>query len=131
MLYALLAPLSGLTHNLTPSPARAWAGVQLAALVLPFFLGFEHCVRRGSALASLGAGVAGRVLTLAAVVLGVAVGVLPFVVMLLLVPLALVLFLGEAIAAAIYSAGGNRLTSAVIQAALLAWMIASAMPLRG
>jgi dienelactone hydrolase len=131
VLYALLAPLSSLTHNLTPGPARAWAGVQLAALLLPFFVGFEHCVRRGSALGSLGVGLAGRVLTLAAIVLGVALGVVPFVVMLLLVPLALVLFLGEGVAAAIYSAGGNRLTSAVIQAAFLAWMIASAMPLRG
>ena len=131
VLFALLAPLTGLTHNLTPGPARAWAGAQLAALLLPFFLGFEHCVRRGSALGSFGVGIAGRVLTLAVIGLGVALGIVPFVVMLLLVPLALVLVLGEGLAVAIYTAGGNRLASATLQAAFLAWLIASAMPLHG
>jgi alpha-beta hydrolase superfamily lysophospholipase len=130
VLYGLLAPLSGLTHNLTPGPARAWAGLQLAALLLPFFLGFEHCVRRGSVLDSFGVGIAGRLLTLAVIGLGVALGIVPFVVSLLLVPLALVLILGEAIAVAIYTAGGNRLASATLQAAFMAWLIASAMPLK-
>jgi hypothetical protein len=50
--------------------------------------------------------------------------------MLLFAPLGLVLLLGEAVAAGIHAAGGNRLASATFQAALLAWMIASTMPLR-
>jgi alpha-beta hydrolase superfamily lysophospholipase len=129
-LYALVAPLNVLTHNLTPSPARAWAGLQLAALLLPYSLGFEHCVRRGSALGSLGVGLAGRVISLAAIVLGVALGVVPSVVILLLVPIAIVFVLGEATAVAMYAAGGNRLASALVQAAFLAWMTAAAMPIR-
>jgi dienelactone hydrolase len=128
--YALLAPLFGLAHDVTPGPARALVGLVLAALLLPFFLGFEHCVRRGGALASLGLGLAGRVLVLAAVALGVALGVVPFVVVLLFVPLALVLLLGEVVAAAVHAAGGNRLTSAAFQALFLAWILASTMPVR-
>ena len=128
--YALLAPIAGLAHDMTPGPARAWIGVQLALVLFPFFLGFEHCVRRGSPLSALALGLAGRALTLAVIGLGVALGVVPFVVMLLFAPLGLVLLLGEAVAAGIHAAGGNRLASATFQAALLAWMIASTMPLR-
>ena len=39
--------------------------------------------------------------------------------------------LGELIAAACYANGANRLASATLQAAFLAWMIASTMPVRG
>ena len=127
--YALLAPIAGLAHDMTPGSARAFPFVALALLLFPFFLGFEHCVRRGGTLASLGLGLAGRVLTLAVIGLGVGLGVVPFVVTLLAVPLALVLLLGEVVAAAIHAAGGNRLASATFQAAFLAWMIASTMPL--
>jgi dienelactone hydrolase len=130
VVYALLAPLAGMAHDVTPGPARAEAGLVLAALLFPFFLGFEHCVRRGSALASLGLGLAGRVLVLAVIALGIRLGVVPPVVMLLFVPLALVLLLGEVVAAAVHGAGGNRLTSAVFQALLLAWIVAATMPIR-
>lgn len=128
--YALLAPLAGLVHDMTPGPARAWIGAQLTVLLFPFFLGFEHCVRRGGPFAALGLGLAGRALTLAAIWLGVALDVVPFVVMLLFAPLALVLLLAEAVAAGVHAAGGNRLASATFQAALLAWLIASTMPVR-
>jgi dienelactone hydrolase len=128
--YALLAPLLGLAHDATPGPARAGIGLVHAGLLFPFFLGFEHCVRRGGAAASLALGLFGRVLVLAVLGLGIALEVVPSVVMLLFAPLALVLLLGEIVAAAVHAAGGNRLTSAAFQALLLAWIIASAMPVR-
>jgi dienelactone hydrolase len=128
--YALLAPLAGIAHDVTPGAARAGIGLVLALLLLPFFLGFEHCVRRGGAAASLAFGLAGRVLVLAVVALGIALGVVPFVVALLFVPLALVLLLGEVVAAAVHAAGGNRLTSAAFQALFLAWIVAATMPVR-
>jgi hypothetical protein len=130
-LYALLAPLAGLAHRMTPGPTRAFAGLLLALLLLPFFLGLEHWLRRGSALASAAVGIVGRILTLAVILLGVTLGIVPFVVTLLLGPLAIVLLLGELMAAASYASGGNRLASATLQAAFLAWMIASSMPLLG
>ena len=129
-LYALLAPLAGLAHGMTPGPTRAFAGLLLALLLLPYFLGLEHWLRRGSTLASVAVGMVGRVLTLAVIGLGVTLGIVPFVVTLLLGPLASVLILGELVAAASYASGGNRLASAMLQAAFLAWMIASAMPVR-
>jgi hypothetical protein len=72
----------------------------------------------------------GRILTLAVILFGVTLGIVPFVVTLLLGPLAIVLLLGELMAAACYASGGNRLASAALQAAFLAWMIASTMPVR-
>jgi len=129
-LYALLAPLAGLAHGMTPGPARACAGLGLALLLLPFFLGLEHWLRRGRTLASVAVGSVGRILTLAVILLGVTLGIVPFVVTLLLGPLAIVLLLGELMAAACYASGGNRLASAALQAAFLAWMIASTMPVR-
>ena len=127
-LYALLAPLAGLAHGMTPGPTRALSGLLLTLLLLPFFLGLEHWLRRGSTLASLAVGSVARILTLAVILLGVALGIVPFVVTLLLGPLAIVLLLGELIAAACYANGANRLASATLQAAFLAWMIASTMP---
>jgi dienelactone hydrolase len=131
VLYALLAPLGVLAHELAPGPARARAMVPLALLLFPFFLGFEHCVRRGGAWASFALGLAGRAITLAAIGLGVALGVVPFVVTLLAAPLALAFLLGEIVATGVHAAGGNRLVSATLQAAFLAWLIAAIMPLRG
>ena len=71
------------------------------------------------------------VVVLLVIVLGVSLGVVPFVVTLLLAPLALVLLAGELCAIGIYAAGGNRLVSATLQAIFLAWTIASTMPLVG
>jgi dienelactone hydrolase len=127
--YALLAPLAGLAHDMTPIGPRAFAGLKLGALLLPFFVGFEHHVRGGSVASSLAFGLAGRAVVLLVILLGVWLGVVPFVVTLLLGPLALVLLLGELCATGIYAAGGNRLASATLQALFLGWVIASVMPL--
>jgi hypothetical protein len=63
-------------------------------------------------------------------VVGALVGIVPFVVMLLLVPLFLAFVMQEIAAAALYSASGNRLASAFLQATWLAWQIAALMPMR-
>jgi alpha-beta hydrolase superfamily lysophospholipase len=131
VLYVLLAPIGGLAHELAPSPPRARVTLLLALLLFPFFLGFEHCVRRGGAWACFALGLAGRAITLAVIGLGVALGVVPFVVTLLAAPLALAFVLGEIVATGVHAAGGNRLVSATFQAAFLAWLIAATMPLRG
>lgn len=128
--YALLASLGGLSHHLVPTPERALAALALAALLLPFFLAAETLLRGGGALAAFGLGLAGKLALLALLVAGVFAGILPFVVMLLLVPLALVLLLAELTAAALYARSGDRLAGAVLQAAWLAWTIAAMMPVR-
>jgi dienelactone hydrolase len=128
--YALLAPLFGLVHDVTPGPARVLRGLALTLLLFPFFLGFEHCVRRGGTLAALGAGLLGRLVTLGVIALGIALGVVPWIVTLLFGPLVVITLLAELVAAALHAAGGNRLASAAFQAALLAWLMAATLPLR-
>jgi dienelactone hydrolase len=128
--YALIAPLGALGHHLVLTPERAVAAAALAGLLLPFFLAFEALVRRGGTLAALGLGLAGKAIVLAMLVVGALVGIVPFVVMLLLAPLFLAFVMQEIAAAALYSASGNRLASAFLQATWLAWQIAALMPMR-
>ena len=128
--YALLAPLGVLAHQLVPTPERALAALVLTALLTPFFLAFETLLRRGSPAAAAALGVAGKLLVLALLVAGVFAGIVPFVVMLLLVALLLVFLLAEIVATALYASSGNLLASALLQAAWLAWLIAATMPLR-
>jgi hypothetical protein len=87
-------------------------------------------LRRGSALAALGLGLAGKLIVLALTVAGVFAGIFPFVVILLIGLLALVFFSAEIAATALYARSGNLLASAVLQAAWLAWIIAALMPMR-
>jgi dienelactone hydrolase len=129
-IYALIAPLGVLAHGLVPTPERALAGTVLAALLLPFFLGFETLLRRGSPLAALSLGAAGKLLVGALVAGGAFAGIVPFVVILLLAPLLGVLLLGEILATALYARSGNLLASAALQAACLAWTLAVLTPSR-
>jgi dienelactone hydrolase len=126
--YALLAPLGVLAHRLVPTPERALAALVLASLLLPFFLASETLLRRGGAAAALGLGLLGKLLVLALLLAGVAAGIVPFVVVLLLGALVVVFVLAEIAAAALYARSGNLLASATLQAAWLAWMIAALMP---
>lgn len=128
--YALLAPLGVLAHHLVPTPERAVAGVALSALFAPFFLAFETLLRRGSPAAAAALGLAGKLLVLALLLAGVFAGIVPFVVILLAVPLFLVLVLAEIAATALYASSGNLLASALLQAAWLGWLIAAMMPIR-
>jgi len=128
--YALLAPLGVLAHRLVPTPERALAALALTALLTPFFLAFETLLRRGSPAAAAGLGAAGKLLVLALLVAGVFAGVVPFVVILLMVPLLVVFLLSEIVATALYASSGNLLASALLQAAVLGWLIAAMMPLR-
>jgi dienelactone hydrolase len=128
--YALLAPIGVLAHRLVPTPERALAALALAALFLPFFRAFETLLRRGSLAASIGLGLAGKVIVVALLVAGVFAGIVPFVLILLIAPLLGVFVLAEIAAAALYARSGNLLASALLQAAWLGWLIAAMMPLR-
>jgi dienelactone hydrolase len=128
--YALMAPLGVLAHRLVPTPERALVAIALAALFAPFFLAFETLLRRGSPALAAAIGFAGKLLVVALLVAGAFAGIVPFVLMLLLVPLVGVFALAEIAATAIYASSGNLLASALLQAAWLAWLIAAMMPLR-
>ena len=127
-LFVLLNPLGAVFHRLIPTPERLVLWVAVAALVLPFFAAFEAIVRRGTVLRSIGWGVLGRVVLLAALYLGVASAAFPPVVG-IVVPLLLGLFLLlEVFAATAYSAGRNPALIAVVDAIFVAWIVTATIP---
>jgi len=126
--YALMAPLGVVFHRLTPTPERAVAALALTLLLLPFFLGLEALLRRGSNAAAALQGALGRLLVLALLIAGIQLGVVPFVVILLMGFLAAVFILGELYAAAVYASSRNPVPIALTQATWLAWLLTTTLP---
>ncbi len=126
--YVLLAPLGLVFHRLVPTPERVVAWVGASLLFLPFFVAFELLVRRGGAVAGTLLGIAGRVLVLVLLYAGVALGLLPGIVI-IYVPILAALFVGfEVFAAAAYAAGRNAVLIAVVSSAWLGWITAVTLP---
>lgn len=128
--YAFIAPLGVCVHRLAPTGERALAGLGAALLLLPFFLAFETLLRRGAPRAALARCIAGRLLVLTALPLGVLLGALDGVVLLLVGPFAAFFAIQEIVAAVAYPLCRNPLASALFQSLLLAWPLAAIMPLR-
>jgi hypothetical protein len=100
-----------------------------ALFFLPFFLSFELLVRRGATPIATVFGSIGRVLILVAIVAGLGLGTIPFVLGLML-PLFVVLFvMFEVFADSVYSVSWNLLLIAIVEAlrsartAALSWPI--------
>jgi len=128
--YLLLTPLGVVGHRTAPSAERLLAAAGAAVLLLPFFLAFEAVLRRGGLVRATLLGVSGRIVVVAALVVGVRLGVVPPVVM-LMVPMLVVLFLlFEVFASGAYAASRNWLVIAVAESGWLAWLVAVVMPLR-
>lgn len=124
----LLAPAGVVFHRLVPTAERAVLWLVVAALALPFFAAFEALVRRGSLWASIGWGVLGRVVLLAALVVGLALSVLPRVLGLVVPLLVLQYVVLEIFAAACYRRGRNPAVIAVVDAVFLGWVATTLTP---
>ena len=98
-------------------------------LLVPFFLGFEALVRRGDMVTSTVVAVLGRAVTLVLLGAGVAVGVIPFVVALILPSLAIQFIMFEIFAGSVYAASGNLVPVALVESAWLGWTLALTMPI--
>ncbi len=121
-IFVLLAPVGVVLHATVPNLERAIYWAILAAALLPFFAAFEAIVRRGGTWAAVGYGVLGRVLLLVLLFVGVAIGALPGVLSLILVPLAFQYILLEIFAATAYATGRNPALIAVVDAIFVAWV---------
>jgi hypothetical protein len=128
--FVLMQPFGPVLHRVTLTPERmlvfamAFAGFFL--LALPFNL----LLRRGPTRSATLYAVAGRLVVLAALVFGVATGVLGFVVVLMLPALALVSLLFEVLAAALYDRSHDLLAVSLIDASWLAIVAAAILPVR-
>jgi hypothetical protein len=129
VIYALQFPTGVVFHRMTPTPERLIAALIATALLIPFFLGFEALIRRGGMVSSTVLGVLGRAITLALLGAGVAAGVIPFVVALILPSLVIQFILFEIFAGSVYARSGNIVPAALVESAWLGWIIAMTMPI--
>lgn len=128
-LFLVLLPLAGVSHRMVPTTPRLVLWAVMGAMALPFFAAFEFLVRRGSTWQAVGWGVAGRVVLLGTLVLGLAAGLLPSVLGLVL-PLLVAQFVAvEVFAAGCYGHGRNPLVIAVTESVLVAWMAVTLTPI--
>jgi len=128
--YLLLTPLGLVGHRTAPTAERLFVAAAATVLFLPFFLAFEAALRRGGLVRATLLGVSGRILVVAAVIVGVRMGVIPPVVMLMVPLLAILSVLFEVFASGVYAASGNWLVIAVTESTWLAWVAATVFPLR-
>jgi dienelactone hydrolase len=129
-IYLVLTPLSAGVHEMAPTPERMAVGVLYTLALLPFTLAFHHLLRRGGLGYSLGLSLAGRIVVLASIVVGVRLGIIANVIM-LIVPVVAVLFvLFEVAATAIYARSRNVVLAALLEAAWLAWIMSASLPIR-
>jgi dienelactone hydrolase len=128
--YVLMLPIGALVHRMTLTPERLLVLGGAALVLLPFTLAFQRLLRRGPPRSAALTAALGRVLVLAVLAIGVATGLLSFVVMLMLPALAIVFALMEILASSLYAASRNLAAIALIDAVWLAFSIAAAMPMR-
>jgi hypothetical protein len=131
IIYALMVPLGVVFHRLTPTPERLGLATIAAFLIFPFFAMFESILRTGGLIESTLRGSAGRAVIIILSLVGVEVGVMPFVLILILPSIAIMFVMFEIFAASVYSErGGNVLVIALVESAWLAWIMAATMPVR-
>jgi dienelactone hydrolase len=116
-------------HRTAFTPERLLVMLVSTLLLLPFFIAFELMLRRGTTLAATILGSLGRIAMMIALVVGLGVGAIPFVLGLVL-PIILVQFaMFEIFAASVYSVSGNLLLIALVEAMWFARTFALAWPI--
>jgi dienelactone hydrolase len=126
--YLLLSPIGPVFHNLVPTPGRLVAVVVVAALFLPLFVALDLVLRRGPTVPATLQSLGGRVLIVLAVALAVRLGTMPGVVSLMLPLVAMLFLILEIAATAAYATGRNTAAIAGMQALVLGWITATALP---
>jgi dienelactone hydrolase len=127
--FVVLLPLGPVLHRMVPTPTRLALWVVVALMALPFFAAFEALLRRGGALAAVGWGLAGRVLVVVVLGAGLAAGVLPAVIALVLPLFAGMFLLLEVFAGACYARGRDPAVIAVTESVVLAWVAVTFTPI--
>ena len=117
-------------HRSTLSPERMVVFAMSAVGLSLFSLPFQLLLRRGPPLSAALSALAGRAVVLGVLLAGVATGVLPFVLVLMLPPLCGVFAALEVVAAGIYAGSRNPLAIALLEAGWLAAVAAAIMPVR-
>jgi hypothetical protein len=116
-------------HRTALTPERLLVTLASALLMLPFFVSFELMLRRGTTPIATVFGSIGRVVIVLAIVAGLGLGTIPFVLGLVL-PVFVILFaMFEVFAASVYSISGNLLLIAIVEALWFARTAALSWPI--
>ena len=116
-------------HRTALTPERLLVTLASALLLLPFFVSFELIFRRGTTVMATVLGSLGRVLVIITIVVGLGLGALPFVLSLVLPVFVILFVMFEVFAASVYSATGNLLLIAVVEALWFARTAALSWPI--
>lgn len=130
LVFIALGTLNGPFWDLFPAPHRVAICVVATLLLLPFF-GATEWLLRGAGRTGLWLPVLGKALTLFAVVGGALAGLLPFVILLGIVPIALYFVFFEIVAARLGRWMPNPWLAALFQAAFTGVTFASIFPYEG
>ncbi|HXW84266.1 MAG TPA: alpha/beta fold hydrolase [Candidatus Binataceae bacterium] len=130
IIYAITLPISVTLHRLTFTPERFAMALLATVIVLPFWLGFELLIRRGSLTMSTLASIAGRVLLLVLLFAGIGLSALPTVLGLIGALFVLMFIAYEIFAASVYSTSANLAAIALVESAWTAWILCAWMPIR-
>jgi dienelactone hydrolase len=128
--FSLTVPFGVALHRATLTPERMLVFAMAAAGFFPLSLAFACLVRRGSAGSAFLYGLAGRALVVAILGAGVALGILPFVLVLMLPMLCFAFVLMEILAVFVHAGSRNLLAIALVDAGWLAAIAAAVMPVR-
>lgn len=129
-IHLLMQPLGVVVHRITLTPERIAVFALAGLALLPFTAAVQLLLRRGPPASATAMAVAGRVLVLLALAVGASTGILGGVVMLMLPALVLIFALFEILAASLYAASRNLAAIALVDAALISMVVATAMPIR-
>jgi len=116
-------------HRLAFTPERLLAWIFAAAMMLPFWLGFEFLVRRGGVVMSTVLGSSGRAIILILLLGGVMVGVFSRFLFLIIPIVGLQFIALEILAASAYSTSRNLFLIALIESAWFASLLAATNPI--
>lgn len=116
-------------HRTALTPERLLVTLASALMILPFFVSFELILRRGTTPMATMLGSIGRVLIVVAIMVGLGLGTIPFVLGLVLPVFVILFVMFEVFAASVYSASGNLLLIAIVEALWFARTAALSWPI--
>jgi hypothetical protein len=128
--FSLTSPFGVVVHRVTLTPERMLVFAMAAAGFFPLSLAFACLVRRGPAPSAFLFGLAGRALVVLLLGAGVATGILPIVLVLMLPMLCFAFVLIELLAIFVYAGSHNLLAIALLDAGWLAAIVAAVLPVR-
>jgi dienelactone hydrolase len=128
-IYLCMNAISITLHRFSLTPERFLMLIAGTLMLLPFWYAFELLVRRGGVVISTVLGLVGRAIVIALMGAGIALGILPFVIALVM-PILIPIFVAfEIFAAAAYSRSRNLALIAIVETLWFVWLIAATNPI--